>query len=78
MQRGHALCSGAAQALTAIDPLTANPSLREYYLLLAARGHFLLELNRKEEAAACFRAALEQRCSEPERRLLRKKLKECE
>jgi len=68
---------GAAEALAAIDPLAANPSLREYYLLLAARGHFLLELNRKEEAAACFRAALEQRCSEPERRLLRRKLKEC-
>jgi RNA polymerase sigma-70 factor, ECF subfamily len=68
---------GAPEALAAIDPLTASPSLREYYLLLAARGHFLLELNRKEEAAACFRAALEQRCSEPERRLLRRKLKEC-
>jgi RNA polymerase sigma-70 factor (ECF subfamily) len=69
---------GPAEALAAIDPLTANPSLREYYLLLAARGHFLLELSRKEEAAASFRAALERRCSEPERRLLRRKLKECD
>ncbi len=68
---------GAAAALAAIDPLIANPALREYYLLLAARGHFLLELNLREEAAECFRAALERRCSEPERRLLRKKLKEC-
>ncbi len=69
---------GAEYALAAIEPLLADPALREYYLLLAARGHFLLELDRREEAAACFRAALERRCSEPERRLLRKKLKECE
>ena len=69
---------GADRALAAIDPLLADPTLREYYLLLAARGHFLLELNRQEEAAASFRGALDQRCSEPERRLLRKKLKECE
>jgi RNA polymerase sigma-70 factor (ECF subfamily) len=69
---------GAEQALAAIDPLIANPALREYYLLLAARGHFLLQLERRDEAAECFRAALERRCSEPERRLLRKRLRECE
>lgn len=69
---------GPEQALAAIEPLEADPSLREYYLLLAARGHFLLELNRKKEAAACFRAALERRCSEPERRLLRRKLHQCQ
>lgn len=69
---------GPAEALAAIDPLTANSTLREYYLLLAARGHFLLELDRREEAAACFRSALDRRCSEPERRLLRRRLAECE
>ena len=69
---------GAAEALAATDPLAANPALREYYLLMAARGHFLLELNRRQEAAECFRAALERRCTEPERRLLRRKLNECE
>ncbi len=69
---------GPAEALAATDPLTANPALREYYLLLAARGHFLLQLNRRKEAAESFRAALERRCSEPERRLLRRKLGECE
>ena len=30
------------------------------------------------EAAACFRAALECRCTEPERRFLRRRLAECE
>lgn len=69
---------GAEYALAELEPLLADPALREYYLLLAARGHFLLELCRREEAAECFRAALNLRCSEPERRLLRKKLKECE
>ncbi len=67
---------GPAEALTAIEPLIANPALREYYLLLAVRGHLLLELERRAEAAACYTAALECRCSEPERRLLRKKLEE--
>ncbi len=69
---------GPERALEAIEPLATDPSLREYYLLLAARGHFLLDLNRREEAAACFRGALAQRCSEPERRLLRRKLHQCE
>jgi predicted RNA polymerase sigma factor len=40
------------------------------------RGHLLLELNRRAEAAACFRAALDCPCSEPERRFLRRKLAE--
>jgi RNA polymerase sigma-70 factor, ECF subfamily len=68
---------GPAEALAAIEPLIANPALREYYLLLAVRGHLLLELDRREEAAACYEAALQCRCSEPERRLLRRKLAEC-
>lgn len=69
---------GPAEALAATNPLAANPALREYYLLLAARGHFLFDLGRRDEAAECFRAALERRCSEPERRLLRRKLADCE
>lgn len=68
---------GAQQALDAIEPLSSDASLREYHLLLAVRGHFLLELDRREEAAVCFRNALAQRCSEPERRLLRRKLHQC-
>jgi RNA polymerase sigma-70 factor (ECF subfamily) len=67
---------GAAEALKAVEPLAADRALRGYYLLAAVRGHFLLELGRREEAAECFREALERRCSEPERRLLRRKLAE--
>ena len=65
---------GAAEALAEIEALRGNPQLRDYYLLLAVRGHLLEELGRWKEAAACWRAALECRCSEPERRFLRRKL----
>jgi len=65
---------GPAEALSEIEILRGNPQLRDYYLLLAVRGHLLEELSRREEAAACWRAALECRCSEPERRFLRRKL----
>ena len=50
---------GPAEALAAIEPLENDPKLRDYYLLLAVRGHLLLELGRQTEAAACFRAALD-------------------
>jgi RNA polymerase sigma-70 factor, ECF subfamily len=68
---------GPAAALDAIEPLQADPKLHDYYLLLALRGHLLLELGRRPEAALCFRTALECRCSEPERRFLRRKLDQC-
>jgi RNA polymerase sigma-70 factor (ECF subfamily) len=68
---------GAAAALAAIEPLQDDPKLGSYYLLLAVRGHLLAELARRTEAAECFRAALECRCSEPERRFLRRRLQEC-
>jgi RNA polymerase sigma-70 factor (ECF subfamily) len=69
---------GPAEALAALEPLENDPKLRGYYLLLAVRGHLLLELGRRTEAAACFRAALDCPCSEPERRFLRRKLQACE
>jgi RNA polymerase sigma-70 factor (ECF subfamily) len=69
---------GAAEGLAEVDRLAGDAKLRHYYLLLAVRAHLLLELGRKVEAAECYRAALELRCSEPERRFLRRKLEECE
>jgi RNA polymerase sigma-70 factor (ECF subfamily) len=64
---------GAAEALASIESL----KLPGYYLLLAVRGHLLLDLGRRAEAAACFNEALTCRCSEPERRFLRRKIAEC-
>ena len=69
---------GAAAALAAIEPLSADAKLRDYYLLMALRGHLLLSLGRPSAAADSFRAALECRCSEPERRFLTRKIAECE
>ncbi|MEO7649627.1 MAG: DUF6596 domain-containing protein [Bryobacteraceae bacterium] len=68
---------GPLAALAAIEPLLGDPRLRDYYLLPAVRGHFLLELGRGDDAAANFRAALECSCSEPERRFLRRNLEKC-
>ena len=68
---------GPAEALAVIAPLENDPKLRDYYLLLAVRGHLMLELGRRTEAAASFRDALECPCSEPERRFLRRKLADC-
>jgi RNA polymerase sigma-70 factor (ECF subfamily) len=69
---------GAEEALAAIEPLAKDPKLLHYHLFLAVRGRLLLDLGRREEAAGCFGAALSCRCSEPERRFLRRKLAECE
>jgi RNA polymerase sigma-70 factor, ECF subfamily len=68
---------GPAKALVEIAALEKERKLRDYYLLLAVRGHLLLELGRPVEAAHHFRLALERPCSEPERRFLRRKLEQC-
>jgi RNA polymerase sigma-70 factor, ECF subfamily len=69
---------GPAEGLVAVEPLAANRQLRDYHLLLAVRGHLLLELGRMEEAARCFREAIERPCSAPERRFLTRKLAACQ
>ena len=69
---------GPQQGLAAIEPLAKDPKLHNYYLYLAVRGHLLHDLGQRTEAAACFRAALDCRCSEPERRFLWRKIEECE
>jgi RNA polymerase sigma-70 factor (ECF subfamily) len=68
---------GPQQALEALHPLLQDPSLKRYYLLPVVVGHLLLELGQREEAAEQFRAALLQPCSEPERRLILRRLAEC-
>jgi len=68
---------GPEAALGALRPLLEDSSLRNYYLLPAVRGRLLLEIGDREAAADCFRQALERPCSEPEKRFLQRKLKEC-
>jgi len=69
---------GATEALLEIEPLNSDPKLRDYYLRPAVQGQLLAELGRRAEAAECFRKALECSCSEPERRFLRRRLREAE
>jgi RNA polymerase sigma-70 factor (ECF subfamily) len=69
---------GPAEALAAIAPLLRHRQLREYHLLLATRGEFLLELGRRADAATAFRDALACACSDPERRFLERRLREAE
>jgi RNA polymerase sigma-70 factor (ECF subfamily) len=64
---------GAAEALREIERIGTDPKLGHYHLLLAVRGALLLDLGKHEEAAACFREALRDACSEPERRFLLRK-----
>ena len=68
---------GPAEGLAAVAPVLNDPKLRDYHLLLSVQGHLLLELGRRVDAAACFRAAMACSCSEPERRFLRRKLEGC-
>jgi RNA polymerase sigma-70 factor, ECF subfamily len=68
---------GPAEALAAIAPLERDPKLRHYHLLLAVRGQLLLDLGRTDEAAVAFRAALACDCTDPERRLLTRRLDAC-
>lgn len=69
---------GPQRALADLHALESDPALRNYYLLLAVRGHLLLDCRRFCEAADSFRNALECPCSGPERRFLKNKLAECE
>ena len=68
---------GAEAGLQALEPLSTGAQLRDYHLFLAMQGHFLLETGRVTEAGEAFRGALACRCSEPERRFLKRKLARC-
>jgi RNA polymerase sigma-70 factor, ECF subfamily len=67
---------GPEAALAVIAPLSRDRKLRHYHLLMAVRGHFLLELGRATEAADAFHAALECAGTEPERRFLERKIRQ--
>ena len=68
---------GPEAGLDALQPLLREASLKRYYLLPVVRGHLLCELGDRASAAQQFRDALLQPCSEPERRLIQRRLAEC-
>lgn len=62
------------EALAAID---GHGALRDYFLLPATRAWFEWTADRREAAAASLEQALSLPCSEPERRLLQRRLLAC-
>jgi RNA polymerase sigma-70 factor (ECF subfamily) len=68
------MVDGAARALNLIDSLAARGKVTEYHLLHAARGRFLQQLGRFDEARQAYRTALKTATLEPERRLLTARL----
>ncbi len=69
---------GNEAALQEVERIANDPALASYYLLPATRGRLLAEGGDFERAAAYFQEALRCQCSEPERRFLTRKLRECE
>lgn len=61
---------GPAAGLALVDTLTAEPSLKDYHLLPAVRGDFLIKLGRFEEARAELKRAASLTRNERERKLL--------
>jgi len=68
---------GTDAALLALAGLEAEPALATYYLLPAVRGRLLAERGDLNAARRAFASALERPCSEPERRLLQRRMQEC-
>ena len=64
--------AGATRALAAVDELAHE--LDEYHLFWAARGNMLDRLDRREEAADAYRAALRLTANPAERSLLERRL----
>jgi RNA polymerase sigma-70 factor, ECF subfamily len=71
-----AMADGPAAGLALVDTLAAGGHLAGYYLLPATRADLLRRLDRRAEAAASYRRALELVATGPERRYLSKRLAE--
>jgi len=69
-----AMVDGPAPGLALLDALADAPELRGYHLLPAARAELLTRLDRTDEAAAAYAAALALVTNESERAQLRRRL----
>lgn len=79
LNRGVAvgMAFGPQAGLDVIDPLTADPSLREYHLLPSVRGDLLFKLGRRDEARSEFERAATLTHNARERELLLTRAREC-
>ncbi len=75
-----AMADGPAVALAQVEGLAAAGALSGYYLLHATQGDLLMRLQRRAEAAECFRTALRLAdagaATDAERRFLTRRLAE--
>lgn len=69
-----AMARGPAAGIEAARPLEHDPTLRDYYLLPATLGDLYARVGATSQARDYFERALDLRCSEPERRFLRRRL----
>jgi RNA polymerase sigma-70 factor (ECF subfamily) len=69
-----AMAEGPEVGLPLVESIAASGQLDGYYLLPATRADLLRRLDRKREAAASYRAALDLAATEPERRYLSRRL----
>jgi RNA polymerase sigma-70 factor (ECF subfamily) len=71
-----AMADGPAAGLALVDELAGSGALAGYYLLPATRADLLRRLDRRTEAAAAYRDALDLATTDPERRYLARRLAE--
>ena len=73
-----AMRDSAEEGLRLVEHILARGQLSDFHLLHAARADFYRRAGRREEASDAYRRALELARQEPERRLLRRRLREVE
>jgi RNA polymerase sigma-70 factor, ECF subfamily len=71
-----AMAEGPLAGLCILDVIEASGDLAEYYLLPATRADLLRRLDRRDEAAASYRNALDLATSDAERRYLARRITE--
>lgn len=72
-----AMVDGPDAGLNAMEVIRRDPLMGRYPLMHATAADFLLQLGRHADAADALRSALAAPCSEPERRFLLRRLREC-
>ena len=68
---------GPEAGIGALAAIEHHPALARYHLLQTALGELWAERGDKDRAAEYYKAALDRPCTEPERRLLQKRLAAC-
>jgi RNA polymerase sigma-70 factor (ECF subfamily) len=68
------MVDGASRALDLVESLAARGQVTDYHLLHAARGRFLVQLDRLSEARDAYVTALHHTTLEPEQRFLKARI----